>query len=81
MVVCQQLKWQISKRDHNMAAVRIGTQANVQRIHDTQVIDIRNFSPHQAKEVELWSWKRLRNEKWIVFIDCKNNRIKMRKVS
>jgi hypothetical protein len=59
----------------------VETQAKVLKSRVENIIEIRNLLPHQGKEVEQWSWRRLKNEKWIVFLDCKNNKIKMRKIS
>jgi len=64
-----------------MAEVRGEAQVGVIRTKHTKVIDKRNLPPHQGKEIEQWSWRRLRNEKWIVFLDCKSNKIKLRKIS
>lgn len=59
----------------------VEAQAKVLKSRVENIIEIRNLLPHQGKEVEQWSWRRLKNEKWIVFLDCKNNKIKMRKIS
>jgi hypothetical protein len=64
-----------------MSAFSGEAQIGVQITRATTVIDKRNLPPHQGKELEQWSWRKFRNEKWIVFLDCKNNKIKMRKVS
>lgn len=32
------------------------------------VIDIRSFTPCNPKKVEEWSWKKAKNEKWIVHV-------------
>lgn len=37
------------------------------------IIDKREFKPCRGKEVEEWSWKRMRNEKWIVHVDKEGN--------
>lgn len=44
------------------------------------VFDPRVFKPHESKETQMWSWRKLRNEKWIILNDCVNNKIKIRKV-
>ncbi len=33
------------------------------------IIDKRDFQPCHGKEVEEWSWKRVKMEKWIVHVD------------
>jgi hypothetical protein len=53
----------------------------VQKIEHKIIYEPKIFRPHRAKEVEEWSWKKLKNEKWIVFMDCKSNKIKKRKVA
>ena len=53
----------------------------VEKSEHKNIIDPRTFPRHQPKEVEIWSWKKLKNEKWIVFLDCKSNKIKKRKLA
>ena len=76
MIICLQQKW----LDNTMSA-HVEAEARVRISTVKNIIDIRNLLPHQGKEVEQWSWRKLKNEKWIVFLDCKNNKIKMRKIS
>lgn len=38
----------------------------IKRITKKIVLDNRVFKECQAKEVELWSWTKMRNEKWVV---------------
>ncbi len=45
------------------------------------ILDIRNFQPHQIKEVEEWSWKKMKNEKWFVKQDCITKRFKKWKLT
>jgi hypothetical protein len=42
--------------------------------------DPKVFGKHETKETKLWSWRKMRNEKWIILNDCVNNSIQMRKV-
>jgi hypothetical protein len=44
------------------------------------IFDPRVFKKHESKELQMWSWSKLRHEKWIILNDCVNNKIQMRKV-
>lgn len=33
------------------------------------IIDKREFDPCQGKEIEEWSWKKAKNEKYIIHLD------------
>ena len=51
------------------------------RVDTKIIIDQRTFSPCKAKEVEEWSWKKLKYEKWIVHLkpDGKINKYRVSK--
>ena len=38
------------------------------------IYDVRTFQPHVVKEVEEWSYKKLKNEKWFVYLDCETKK-------
>lgn len=38
---------------------------------ETIIIDKKNFSPCEGKEIEEWSWKKMKMEKWVVHVDRK----------
>ncbi len=46
------------------------------KIEQKSIIDIRTFQPHQIKEIEEWSWKKMKNEKWLVQLDCVTKKLK-----
>ena len=46
------------------------------RIEQKIIVDLRTFQPHQIKEVEEWNWKKLKNEKWFVQLDCMAKKLK-----
>lgn len=54
---------------------------DIKKIEHKYVLDVRTLEPHKAKEVEEWSWRKMKNEKWIVFLDCKTRKVRMWKVS
>ena len=45
------------------------------------VVDLKNIRPHEAKEISEWSWRKMKNEKWVVYLDCITKRLQKRKVS
>lgn len=59
----------------------IDTQISFRRIEQKIILDIRTFKPHEIKETEEWSWRKLKNEKWHVQLDCNTNRLKKWKVT
>lgn len=44
-------------------------------------LDRRDFEPCQAKEVEQWSWKGLKNEKFLVHLKEYTNKWNIRKLT
>lgn len=54
---------------------------SAKRIESKIIFDVRTFQPHQVKEVEEWSWRKMKNEKWFVYLDCITKTIKKRKLS
>jgi len=60
--------------------MRIPKIFSFKRIERKIVIDKRTFNPCQAKETEVWSWKKFRSKKWIIHVDKEGN-IKTRKIS
>ena len=53
------------------------------RTHSSSLlkVDVNELKPHEAKEYSEWSWRKCKNEKSIVLLDCKSPRIKVRKLS
>jgi hypothetical protein len=47
-----------------------------QRLEQKVIMDIRTFKPHEIKESEEWSWLKMKNEKWLIQLDCVTNRLK-----
>lgn len=45
------------------------------------IIDRRTFQPHQIKESEEWNWKKMRNEKWFIQLDCVTKKLKRWKLT
>jgi len=37
-------------------------------VKEKVIIDIRNFEPCHPKEIEEWSWRYMKNEKWLVHV-------------
>jgi len=52
-----------------------------QRVEIKHVYDLRTFLPHQIKEVEQWSHRKMKNEKWLVQLDCKTGKLKKWKLT
>jgi hypothetical protein len=44
------------------------------------LIDPRLFVSTKVKDIEIWSWKRKKNEKWFVFFDSNTGHLKKSKV-
>ena len=44
------------------------------------LIDPRLFISTKVKDIEIWSWKRKKNEKWFVFFDSNIGHLKKSKV-
>lgn len=49
----------------------------IKKIEKKIIIDKRTFEPHQIKEVDIWSWKKMKNEKWFVQIDYDTGKFNM----
>jgi len=45
------------------------------------VTDPKQFPPHQIKETDEWSWRKLKYVKWHVYLDCNTGRLKKWKLS
>jgi hypothetical protein len=58
----------------------VENRVNVEESKRHTIIEVRTLLPHQAKEVEQWSWHKFKKEKWIVFLDCKTSEIEMRQL-
>jgi phage pi2 protein 07 len=52
---------------YNGAPIKGEITAKISR--EKIILDKRDFQPCHGKEVEEWSWKRMKNEKWIVHVD------------
>jgi len=61
--------------------ITINTESPIRKIEQKTILDVRTFIPHQIKEVEEWTWKKLRNEKWFVTIDCETGKLKKWKLT
>lgn len=57
-------------------------EGELKYVHETKktIIDVRTFKEHETKEVEVWTWSKVRHDKFIVFSDCINKKIQMRKL-
>jgi hypothetical protein len=44
------------------------------------IIDPRLFVSTKVKDIEIWSWKRKRSEKWFVFLDSNTGHLKKSKI-
>jgi hypothetical protein len=51
-------------------------EISFQKLEKKVILDVRTFKPHEIKESERWSWRKARNEKWFVQLDCITNRLK-----
>lgn len=49
---------------------------SIQRLEQKIILDMRTFKPHEIKESEEWSWRKMKNEKWYVQLDCTTNRLR-----
>ena len=49
---------------------------SIKKIEQKIIIDRRTFQPHEIKEIEEWSWRKMKNEKWCVQLDCVTNKLK-----
>jgi hypothetical protein len=56
-------------------------EVSYNKLERKAILDVRTFLPHQPKEVEEWSWRKMKNEKWIVFLDCKTMKLKTWKLN
>lgn len=56
-------------------------ELSIGRAMKKNIIDYRSFKPHEVKEVEEWSWKKLKNEKWFVQLDCQTKEFKKWKMT
>jgi hypothetical protein len=64
----------------NPVKAEISLKGEATRSEDKKIIDVRTFKEHETKEVEMWSWRKMRNEKWFVYSDCVNKKFKIRKL-
>jgi hypothetical protein len=44
------------------------------------IIDPRLFVSTKVKDIEVWSWKRKKYEKWFVFLDSNTGHLKKSKI-
>ena len=63
------------------ADANVSIALSAQRLEQKSIIDVRTFLPHQIKEIEEWSWRKMKNEKWCVQLDCVTGRLKRWKVT
>ena len=59
----------------------ISISYRLEKIQKILTLDPRVFDPCKAKEVEQWSWKRLKNEKWFVHLKKYTNKWNVQKLS
>ena len=52
-----------------------------EKLHKILTLDPRVFEPCQAKEVEEWSWKRVKNIKFLVHLKKYTNKWNIKKLS
>jgi len=50
------------------ANITINPELPIRKMEQKVILDIRTFLPCHAKEVEEWSWRKAKNEKWIVHL-------------
>ncbi len=48
-----------------------------QTIKQISVVDPRLFKEHEVKQIEDWSWKKLKHKSWFIQLDCKTGRFKI----
>ena len=53
----------------------------IKRIEKILTLDPRVFEACKAKEVVQWSWKRVKNEKWLVHLKKYTNKWNVQKLS
>jgi len=59
-----------------MNDITINPESPIKKIEEKIIIDIRTFLPHQIKESEEWNWRKMKNEKWFVQLDCHTGKLK-----
>ena len=62
------------------ATAKAEAEISYKKLEQKVILDIRNFLPHQPKDVEEQNSRKMKNEKWIVFLDCKTMKLKTWKV-
>jgi hypothetical protein len=50
------------------------------KLKEIFIIDPRLFVSTKVKDIEVWSWKRKRSEKWFIFLDSNTGHLKKSKV-
>jgi hypothetical protein len=63
------------------ADANVSIALSAQRLEQKSIIDLRTFLPHQIKEIEEWSWRKMKNEKWCVHLDCVTGKFRIWKVT
>jgi hypothetical protein len=51
-------------------------EISIRRLEQKIIVDTRTFKPHEIKESEEWSWRKMKNEKWYVQLDCATNKLR-----
>lgn len=62
-------------------APHVSIPLEYKRVEKILTLDSRVFEPCQAKEVVQWSWKHVRNEKWLVHLVEYTNEWHVKKIT
>jgi hypothetical protein len=60
--------------------IRTPEELSHRKLKEICIIDPRLFVSTKVKDIEIWSWKRKRSEKWFVFLDSNTGHLKKSKV-
>jgi hypothetical protein len=55
-------------------------EPSTKTVKEICLIDPRLFVSTKVKDIEIWSWKRKKNEKWFVFFDSNTGHLKKSKI-
>ena len=65
----------------DITGINVNVESPIRKIEQKNILDLRTFVPHQVKEVEEWSWRKAKNEKWFVMVDCVTGKLKKWKLN
>jgi hypothetical protein len=60
--------------------IRSPQELSNRKLKEICIIDPRLFVSTKVKDIEIWSWKRKRSEKWFIFLDSSTGHLKKSKV-